>query len=520
MGVALVALPVLYLAIRAAGVDTETARRIADVDTLVVMARSVGLAAAVAACTIAIALPFAWLTTRSDLPARRLFAVLGALPLVIPSYVGALALIGALGPRGLLQQLLEPLGVDRLPDVHGFWGSLVALTLFTYPYVLLLVSATFTRMDTTLERAARSMGLTARQSFVRVTLPQLRPAIAAGGLLVALYVLSDFGVVSFMRYGTFTREIFVHYNSLFDREGAALLSLVLCVLTVLVLAIEVRARGRVESSTRRVQAADSEPPVGLGRWRALAIAFCVSVITAALLLPMGVLTYWLVDAAREAPFTAGELWELTYNSLLASGSAALLAVALSLPIAVLVVRYPGRLSSSLERLTYLGFALPGIVIALSLVFLATRYAFGLYQTLAIVVLAYVIRFLPQAVGSSRTAIARVNPRLESASRSLGHTRLETFRRITLPLSAPGVFAGGVLVFLTAMKELPATLILRPSGFDTLATAIWARAGVAAYSQAAIPALVLVVVSAVPLYLLVIARPAARASSEMAAEQSV
>ena len=507
---ALIAIPVGYLVVRAAGAGPDAWARLLDLDTVALALRSLGLAAAVAISGVLIATPYAFLTVRCNLPGRQLWAVLGALPLVIPSYVGALALIGAFGPRGLLQQVLEPLGVERLPAIYGFVGAWTALTLFTYPYVLLIVSSAWRRVDVSLERAARSAGLNSRQTFLRATLPQLRSSIVAGALLCALYALSDFGVVSLMRYNTFTRAIFVHYRSLFDREGAALLSLILCVLTVGVLVLERRVlRGSAFGGRRRVQASDAGSLVRLGKWTAPALLFCLLVSGFALIVPIGVLLWWISSQTADLPISEqfATVWPAIVDSLSGSLLAAIVCVLLALPIAVLSVRSPGRLTGAIEAATYTGFALPGVVAALGLVFYATRYVLPLYQTLALLVVAYVIRFLPQAVGASRAAVERVSPTLEAAARGMGETGSGTFRRVTLPLAGPGVLAGGMLVFLTAMKELPATLILRPIGFDTLATEIWRQAAVADYPEAALPALVLIAISAVPLWLLVI-RPGA------------
>lgn len=188
-----------------------------------------------------------------------------------------------------------------------------------------------------------------------------------------------------------------------------------------------------------------------------------------------------------------------FNSLTASGLAAALAVAAAIPIAVLAVRFPGQTSRWLERSTYVGYALPGIVIALSLVFFGANYATFLYQTLAMLVFAYMVRFLPQAIGSTRASLLQVSPRLEEAARCLGRTPRQTLTSITIPLLKPGLLTGLALVFLTGMKELPATLLLGPTGFDTLATRIWGATEQVFFARAAAPALLLVLVSAVSVW---------------------
>jgi iron(III) transport system permease protein len=198
------------------------------VSTLEIIGRTLLLAFGVSLVSILLSIPMAWLTARSDLPFKRFWSIIAPLPLVIPSYVGAYLFVSALGPRGLVQGWLEPLtGIQRLPDIYGFWGALLVLSLLSYPFVYLPVRAVLHRMDRSTEEAARSLGHSPWRTFWRVTFPQLRPALASGSLLVALYVLRDFGAVSILRYSTFTRSIYIQYQSSFDRVSAALLALVL-----------------------------------------------------------------------------------------------------------------------------------------------------------------------------------------------------------------------------------------------------------------------------------------------------
>lgn len=507
---ALPAIPIAYLAIRALGAGSEAWTAALETDLVGIALRSVALAAIVAIGTTLVAVPYAFLVVRSDLPGRRIWALLGALPLVIPSYVGAFALVGAFGPRGMLQQLLEPIGVERLPDIYGFAGAALTLVLFTYPYVLLLVVAAWRRIDGSLERAARGMGSTTMGVFRTATLPQLRPAIVAGALLAALYALGDFGVVSILRVDTFTRQIYLRYGALFDREGAAVLGLVLCVITLAVLVLERRVlRGRQQSARQRLAARDDRDLVRLGRWTIPALAFVTSIALLALVVPLAVLSWWLASLGADGAWGERivDTVQVAGSTLLVSTLGAVAAAVLALPVATLLVRRPGWLPSTVESIIYSGYALPGLVAALGLTYFATRTAFWLYQSLALLVVAYVIRFLPQSVGATRSAIERINPALEDAARGLGRGGIGVLRHVTLPLAGPGIATGAILVFLTAMKELPATLVLRPTGFDTLATEIWSQTSVSDYRDAALPALVLVALSVVPLWLLVI-RPAA------------
>ena len=493
--VALLLLPLAYLVVRVAS-GGRALEILGEASTWRLVWNTVLLALGVVTSSVLVGMPLAWLVTRTDLPGRRLWAAAGALPLVIPSYVAAFCLLGFFGERGLLG---DALGVERLPEVRGYWGSLVALTLATYPYVYLLAQSAFRTLDPALEEAARGLGSSPRATFLRVTAPAVRPAVGLGALLVALYTLSDFGVVSLMNYDTLTRAIYVQYKSLFDRAPAATLALVLVALTGVALAVEyrIRQRGRLYRSgpgTKRPQ-----PPVRLGRWTAPALVFCSVVVGLFLVLPAGVLGYWLSRGiANERELSVP--WSEALHSLTASGAAAVAAMLAALPVAVLALRHPSRASRTLERLSYAGNALPGLVIALSLVFFAARYASPLYQTLALLVFAYVVRFFPQGLAGIEPALEGISPRHEEAARSLGLGPLRTMVLVTFPLVRSGALAGGALVFLSAMKELPATLLLRPIGFETLATDIWGLTQVGAYSQAALPALVLIVVSAPVLYL--------------------
>ncbi|MBI2907225.1 MAG: iron ABC transporter permease [Chloroflexi bacterium] len=494
-------LPIAYLLVRAVGAGSEAWGVLLRPRTLEIFLRTAGLALAVTGGAAAISIPLAWLTVRTDLPHRNVWSVLAVLPLVVPTYVGGFTLVAALGPKGLLQQLLgQAFGVERLPEIYGFGGAALALILFTYPYFLLSLRAGLQGLDPALEEASRSLGQSAWSTFRRVTLPQLRPFFAAGGLLVALYTLSDFGAVSLLQFDSFTRAIYLQYQGSFDRTLAALLALLLVALTAVILLLEARSRGRAAYHRSTAGSVRPCPRVKLGRWKWPALALCSLIVLSALVLPVLVLIYWLIRGlAHGAP--AGILWGAALNSTYVSGLAAVAAVAAALPLAVLSVRYPGKVSAFLERATYAGFALPGIVVALSLVFFAASYATPLYQTIPLLVLAYVVRFLPQALGSARSSLLRVSPSLEEAARSLGRTPRQALLEITIPLVRPGILAGAALVFLTTMKELPATLLLSPIGFKTLATAIWGAAAEGFFGEAAAPALFLLLVSGVSVALL-------------------
>ena len=493
------ALPLLYLLVRAASGGSAAWSVLGRPQTAETVARTVALVAVVTLGATVVGGALAWLVERTDLPLRRMWALAAALPLAIPSYVVALALLGTLGPGGALSQALPGAGVADT----GFPGAALALTLSTYPYVYLLTAAALRRADPALEEAARGLGRSPRGVLAGVTLPLVRPALGAGALLAALYALSDFGVVSLMRFDALTRVIFQQYRTLFDRTPAAVLGLVLVVLTVVVLVLEARARGRAAPRAAST-ASRPAPRQPLGRWRPAAVAFCSAVAGLALVLPLGVLAWWTLRGATGAGLSV-ETVTAGFNSLMVSIGAGAVATVAALPVALLVVRDPRALTRSLERLAYGANALPGVVIALALVFFAARYAGAVYGTLAVLMFAYLVRFLPQALSGAHTALLSVNPQLEEAARALGRGPRSAFAAITLPLAAPGLLAGAAIVFLSTMKELPATLLLRPIGFDTLATEVWTATSVSAYARAAPAALLLVAVAA-PIVLRLTARP--------------
>ena len=495
---ALAVLPLAYLLVRALGDGLpDLAGVLFEGRTGSLLAHTAGLTAAVTAAAVVLAVPLAWLTVRSDLPGRRVFAVLTALPLAVPSYVGGYAFVAAFGPRGLVQGWLEPFGVDRLPSLYGFWGAFLVLTFSTYPYVLLTVRAALAGLDPALEEAGRSLGRSSLATFFSVVLPQLRPSIGAGALLVALYSLHDFGAVNMLKFDSFTRAIYQQYQSAFDPARAAALGLVLVALTVAVLSVEAGARGRI--GVPRARGRGQARVVLLGAWRWPATVTSGAVVALGLGLPLGIISYWLFRGGA-----AGESLRLTAvlagRSLQVAAVGAAMAVLAAGPVAVLAARHPGRLARLVERGSFVGYALPGIVVALSLVFFGTRVVPALYQTRTMLVGAYVILFLPQAVGALRASLLQISPSLEEAARSLGCERRGVWWRVMLPLVRPGLVAGFGLVFLTAMKELPATLLLAPIEFTTLATQVWGATSEALFARAAAPALAIVALSALPLLL--------------------
>lgn len=493
--------PLFWLVIEAVRVDQHRAYELlVSHNTIIVFINSLILMGGVTAGSMLIGVPLAYLTVRTDMPFRRFWSIAVALPLVVPSYVGAFALVSAFGPHGEFHGFLAPLGINRLPEIYGLSGSILVITLYTYPYVYLTTRAGFFSFDTRLIEAARTLNHNRWSAIRRVTLPQLRPSIAAGALLTALYAVSDFGTPAIMRLPVFTRQIYVEYNA-FGRDYAALLSLQLIVIVVIVLVLEWVVRPGETVHSDRVETGQNR--VRLGRWRWPATVLPALVTGVSLAVPVWILSLWLVrsDVGRR-PSLAFE-WSHAVNSFSVAAGAAVVAAAMALPIAYYSATGDSRLAVVFERTTYIGFAVPGVVLALAIVYFGAGYVPWVYQTIPLLVFAYVIRFIPQAVGSTRASFLQIDPKLIEAGRSLGVARINAFKRITFPLARSGIVAGAALVFLTTMKELPVTLILRPAGFETIVTQIWRAQETALYQYAAVPALLLLGISGLSMIVLLL-----------------
>ncbi len=483
LAAAIAVAPIWYLVDRALqeGLD-EVIDELWQQRTLNLVTRSVGLTVTVTALCIVVGVSAAWLVVRSDLRGRQALEVLFALPLAVPSYLSAFAY------------------VSWRPEFAGFRGAALVLVLVSYPFVYLPCVAALRHVDPAQEEVARSLGRTRIDIAIRLTLRQIRPAIAAGALLVALYVLSDFGAVAAMRYEVFTWVIYGAYRAGFNPSRAAILSLVLVVIAIALVIGEARARGRAEAARLGSGSARTGAPVRLGRATPVAWFFTIGVVGAAIGFPVARILQWVVNYTS-TDIDLGDVAATLWRTLSLAGLAAIASTLLALPVGIMAARYRGRTASALERTTYIAHALPGIVIAISLVFIGVRLLRPIYLEMPLLVLGYVVLFLPLAVGAVRASIEQSPVRLEEIARSLGSTPRQVLLRVTAPLAAPGVSAGAALVFLSTMKELPVTLILRPTGTETLATTLWKYTAVSDYANAGPYALALVIFAAIPTALL-------------------
>jgi iron(III) transport system permease protein len=472
-------IPFGYLLVRVFGAGFESfVESIERTRTLELLANSLLLAIAVSLSAMLIGTLQAWIAVRSNLPGRKAFAVLAALPLAIPSYVAAYSWVAV------------------IPGFSGFFAAWLLLTVGTAPLVYLSVSAALARFDSATEEVASSLGAGKFAVLRKVTWPNIKGATFSGGLLSALYVLSDFGAVSIVRYDTFTRAIYNAYRASFDRNLAATLALILVAVTVLVLVVESRSKGRKPIGT---VIANRLNRIDLRIWKLPLVALLTGIASVSLVVPLASLTRWSIVGLPDTDWQ--EVSEALFSSIYLSVSGGMLTALLAVAIALVVVRFKTRLGFVLERSVWLTHATPGIVVALSLVYFSNQVSPWIYQTLFLVLIAYVALFLPNALSAISIPLSQSPTSLDEVSASLGLTKLQTLRRVVLPIAGPGIFAATTLVILTVLKELPATLLLRPTGVETLATRLWTETGVAAFSTAALYALLLVLLAGIPAWLL-------------------
>lgn len=456
------------------------------------MWNTLSLAVLVAIGSFVLGVSSAWLVARRRFVGRGLATWLMVLPLTIPTYVFAHIYTTLFESDGWLGKAWLAVFGDRLaiPELYNIGGVTFILSLAGFSYVFLLVRTALEQSNPNLEEAARIQGANPWQVFWRVNLPLLRPAIAAGLSLVVLHVLSDFGAVSMLRYQTFTLSIYLQMNSRFDYQGAAGLSMVLVMLSLMFLVLErfSRRKQRYYASAQQRQAA-LRPATALEQvmiwgWLGLITLFAFA-------LPLAWMLDWSWQAWRHDLIDM-TFWGYVSNSLTVAAVVATLAIVCAFPVAFFHSRKRSLLSTSYLQLSSIGFVLPGPVIALGVLSFILAVLAPLYGGLAALFMALVVRFLPLAVQSQEASLQQLTPSIEQAGRSLGAGPLENLRRVILPMIRGGMAGAWVLVFIDALKELPATLILRPTGFDTLPVRIWIEASEEMLELAAPAALMLVI----------------------------
>ena len=459
------------------GVELVFRGRVGDL-----LANTIALLATTVPLALVIGVGAAWVVERTDLPGRRLLGVVLAAPLAIPAFVAGYAWLGL------------------IPSIGGLWGgTLIAVTSY-YPLVYLPAAATFRRLDPALEEVARSLGSDSPMVAIRVVLPQLRLSVLGGSLLVGLHLLAEYGAFAMIRFDTFTTAIVQQYQSTFASDAGSMLAGVLVLLCLVLLLSEALARGRARYARLGAGSARRPEPVRLGAWTPVVFALIGSVAVLSTGVPVFVLARWLVIGGAEV-WRNPDLWPSLAQSLGYGlyGSAG--CVLLAVPVAWLSIRYPGPASRVVEATSYVTSSLPGIVVALALTTISVRILPEIYQTVWLVLIAYVLLYIPRAVVTLRAGLAQAPIRLEEAARSLGRSPFQAVLAVTLPRLLPAVFAAFALVFLAVVTELTATLLLSPAGTATLATRFWSLSLDLDYAAAAPFAVIMVVLSAPMTYLL-------------------
>ena len=478
------------------------------------------LCAGVALLTTTLGVGSAWLVTHFEFPLRRSFDWLLVLPLAMPAYVMAYTytdLLQFVGPvQTWLRETMHWTRADyRFPEVRSLGGAVLMFGFVLYPYVYLLARGAFLERGGGVMEAGRSLGLSPWKSFLRVSLPMARPAIAAGVALALMETLADYGTVSYFAVQTFTTGIYRAWFSLGDRVAAAQLAICLLGFVVLLLALERSSRGpaRFHGSGLRRHPPREAPLRGLRA--ASAVAFCALPLVAGFLIPVAVLLHMALTAG-DAQFGT-RFVGLARNSVLVSALTAAVAVSLALLVAYARRLDPRPMTRAAHWALGLGYALPGSVIAVGVLIplaqldnwlaQALRSAFGwqtgllLTGSIAALVFACVVRFSTAALQSVDAALHRVTPHMDDAARSLGLTPTRSLQRVHLPLLRRGLLTAGLLVFIDVMKELPATLVMRPFNFDTLATQAYTLASDERLSEASTAAIAIVAVGLLPLIVL-------------------
>ncbi len=480
-------LPLGYLLTKAfSSTSSEIMRVIFRQRNFKLLTNTLILAVAVLVCSTLIATPMAWLTSSSDLKFKTIFTLAGVLPLAIPAYVTAYALLSLTGFQGQ-----QSLGFD-LPSLSGFSGALIALTFYTFPYLFLNLRSAMLGLNSTLTDSARSLGYSQWSTIWHVTFPQLMPAFLSGGLLVFLHVLGDFGVVSLMRYETFSYAIFSQYMAAFDRIYAAWLALTLIALTFLLLVLEfyfLRHKYYHQTGKSQIQ---SPYLTRLGKWKWLAYSFLFSILFFSVIVPTFIVLFWSSRGFSISVLTS--LVEVIFQSATVAVITAIVATTLAILFAYTSTRYPSVFFRVFERLSYIGYATPPLAFGLAWIFLSLHGFPVIYQTFWLLILAYVLHFLTESIGPIRSAILQIPIHLEEAARSLGRSPFIAFWRTTLPLLRNSIIVSFSFIFLAVMKELPLTAILSPIGFDTLALRLWSHAEEAMFIEAAPYAMTLLLVS--------------------------
>lgn len=434
---------------------------------------------------ILLATPAAWLTTRSDIKYKRTFSILCVLPLAIPGYVMAYAILSLGGNNGIFLSIFG----RSIHRINGYWGALIALSFYTTPYLFLNLRSALLGLDPSVEESARSLGYNQWRVFIYVILPQLRPAFYAAGLIICLHVLGDFGVVSLMRYETFSYALYVEYRLMFDHNYAAWLAIILLTITGCLLYTETHLLNRIELHRAGHGTTRSPVVIALQRWSIVGYFYLIGLFIIAVCTPALTVFLWLVRGFETSVLDG--IFEAFTGSIGIAIPAALGCSLLAVPFSYINVRYATRLSNTIARIPYIIYAIPPLAFALSIIFFLPRTD----GTVLVLIVACILHFLAEAIGPVRSPLYQVSPNIEEAARSLGCSPFMAFLRGLLPILFRGMLIATALVFLATMKELPLTLLLRPPEYETLAVNVWDYTEEAMFAEAAPYAFVILIFSA-------------------------
>ena len=507
----LFACPGLYLIWRNITSDSDPLGLLFSEQTLSPLMRTINLTVLVTLSAAILGTGLAWLTIRTDLPSRRVLKLVLPLPLVFPTFVGAAAFIRTLNPGGIANNLLENIGIDRTLELHGLFGAWLVLTLFTYPYVYLPVAARLKNLPSSLEESARLLGDSGWATFRKVILPQIASSLFAGSLLVFLYTISDFGAVQLMRYDTLTRAIWT--TRLNNQPVSFALALILLSLAAFAVIVETLFSRKFRKPDFATQVEVILTP--LKKWKSLAVSVSWLIVFLALITPTIALGDWAADGLLRE-FRGGrplfiefeDIIKPTINTAWISMLTAVIAAVIVLPVSYLVAKYRSPIGNTANAVMTSTFAMPGLLIALSMFFWTLRTSWAaehLRGTIVILIFAYLVRFSAQALAPARAAVASIPESLEDASQVLGASKIKRFFSIDLPVVTPGLLAGSGLVLMSTMKELPITLLVAPFEFPTLTTKIFQSFEDAFVAEGGLLALILVLLSAILTWILVIRR---------------
>ncbi len=491
---ALVLFPLIYIISLALSADTAVWYRLWTTRVPELLWNTISLAGAVVLLSLVLGVSTAWIVTRCEFPGRRLWEVALVLPLAMPTFVLAYVFNYLLGFGGPIEQLWQLLAGPqaRLFSPQSFMGVTLVMALATFPFIYLLTRSALLDFNVSFEEVARTCGASPLRRILSVTLPLLRPSIAAGAALVILYVVSDFGAVSLLRYQTLTYAVFQQMTGQLDNQAASILSVLLVVLALLFLSTErwFRRKSRFYQTAGRYRAPQR---IRCSWLQTLGLTASLAIIMgAAFGAPVCLLISWSLSPEALAMLDA-RFFGFVWNSALLATLAATVGLFVGLPLAYLASRKPTWLNTGCLQAAYAGYVLPGPVAALAVLVLCLNLMPVVYGTVIVLIIAYVVHFLPAGLQSLEPAIQQITPNLEEVARTLGLSARETVRQVTLPLIRNGIIVAWVLIFLQTMKELPATLLLRPVGFDTLAIRVWLEASEEYYQLAAPSALLIVLV---------------------------